>query len=140
MKQRAWIGCARLGWSGLADPCCCTSHDHERWPASCAQALGVAELTAIALSVADGCEYLESRKVVHRALQGQAILVGKDHTEIYIGGLGSMRDVSQYDEYVRIPACCAHGPPAGVCLRSVFVFVNCPPSAGSQVFGGLPLA
>ena len=59
-------------------------------------------LGEIALHVVNGCEFLESRKVVHRALMAENILVGKDHNEICISGLGSMRDISLYEEYVKL--------------------------------------
>ena len=66
------------------------------------EVLDVAKLTMIALGIADGCAYLETCKIVHRALQAQTALVGKNHTEIFIAGLGSTRDVSRHDEYIKL--------------------------------------
>ena len=81
------------------------------------EVLAPPQLMAIALSVAEGCEYLEKRKVIHRALQAQHILVGRDHREICISGLGSMRDVSKFDEYVKIPNANASAADEGLDVR-----------------------
>ena len=66
------------------------------------EVLDAQALTEIALQVVNGCEFLESRKVVHRALMAENILVGKNHNEICISGLGTIRDISVYEEYVKL--------------------------------------
>jgi serine/threonine protein kinase len=60
-----------------------------------------AELMAIGASITAGCEYLESRKVVHRALMSSNVLVGEDHTDVKLTGFGSLREVLRADEYVK---------------------------------------
>jgi serine/threonine protein kinase len=47
----------------------------------------------MSLSIVEGCEFLESRNIVHRALQAQRIMVGESYREIYIADLGAVRDI-----------------------------------------------
>ena len=62
-----------------------------------------AALLHIALSVAEGCEFLETRHVVHRKLQTANVLVGDTHREVRIAvGLDTARDVSRSEEYIKV--------------------------------------
>ena len=50
------------------------------------EVLGIKALLRIGGSVVSACQFLESLKVVHRALMARNVLVGKDHTEIKVSG------------------------------------------------------
>ena len=63
--------------------------------------IGTNELLRIALQVADGCAYLAQRKVVHRSLKAEVVLVN-NHNDVRIGGLGSIKDISLHEEYVTV--------------------------------------
>jgi serine/threonine protein kinase len=65
------------------------------------EALRLTELLAITLQVVQGCEFLESRKVVHRALMAKNVLVGVNHLDVRLSGFGSLREVLRADEYVK---------------------------------------
>ena len=63
--------------------------------------IGTNELLRIALQVADGCAYLAQRKVVHRSLKAEVVLIN-NHNDVRIGGLGSIKDISLHEEYVTV--------------------------------------
>eukprot|EP00729_Bicosta_minor_P001009 gene1009-17005_t len=63
--------------------------------------LAVEDLLGIGLSVVQACEFLEARKVVHRALMAENVLVGSNHTQIKLSGFSSLRDVLHTDEYIK---------------------------------------
>jgi hypothetical protein len=64
------------------------------------QVVGKPELLAIAAAVLAAMAYLEEKKVVHRALMAEHVLVGADHRDIRLAGFGSVRAVFASDEYV----------------------------------------
>ena len=65
------------------------------------EALATPELLQIALAVAKACEFLEARKVVHRALMCRNVLVGADHRTIKLAGLDSIRALLREEEYIQ---------------------------------------
>lgn len=66
------------------------------------EVLGISELLVTGLKLVQACEFLESRKVVHRALMTANVLVGKDHESVRLSGFGSLRGVLRADEYVKV--------------------------------------
>ena len=73
------------------------------------EVLHVQQLLVVGEQIASACEFLESKKVVHRALMTSNVLVGKDHTTVKLTGFGSLREVLRSEEYVRTtPLVVAH--------------------------------
>jgi serine/threonine protein kinase len=68
---------------------------------TCKEVLRVTELIGIVSSVVLACEFLESRKVIHRALMAKNVLVGESHRDIRLTGFGSLREVLRSEEYVQ---------------------------------------
>jgi serine/threonine protein kinase/Ran GTPase-activating protein (RanGAP) involved in mRNA processing and transport len=67
--------------------------------------LDVKSLLRVSSLVVEACEFLEERKVVHRALMASNVLVGVDHRDIRLGGLDSLREVGGADyDYVTTSA------------------------------------
>lgn len=76
--------------------------------------LKVEDLLQIGLRLVQACEFLESRKVVHRAIMTKNVLVGRQvggndadavdagaaEIEVKLTGFGSLREVLQTDEYI----------------------------------------
>ena len=65
------------------------------------EVLDIQALLRVGASVVTACQFLEGMKVVHRALMARNVLVGKDHREIKLTGMDSLRDVFGTDEYVK---------------------------------------
>lgn len=63
--------------------------------------LGAAELVTITLQVANACEYLELRGIVHRALMAQNVLVGRDHRTVKLAGFALAREANLDSGYYR---------------------------------------
>jgi serine/threonine protein kinase len=57
------------------------------------QALGLAELSAMAMKATAAMVYLERQHIVHRALAAHQYFVGKDASDIRLSNLGSTRDI-----------------------------------------------
>jgi serine/threonine protein kinase len=69
------------------------------------EALDIKSLLRIGSLVVEACEFLEERRVVHRALMASNVLVGDDHRDIRLTGLDSLRGTSGEDyEYVKTSA------------------------------------
>jgi abelson tyrosine-protein kinase 1 len=62
--------------------------------------LGVHELLRIGTAIASAAAYLETKKVVHRALMAKSVLVGADHRDVRLSGFESIRGVFRQDEYI----------------------------------------
>ena len=74
--------------------------------------LKVEDLLPIGLKVVQACEFLESKKVVHRAIMAENVLVGSVGSDgdggdsfapqIKLSGFGSLREVLRTDEYISL--------------------------------------
>jgi serine/threonine protein kinase len=66
------------------------------------ETLDISCLLRIGSLVVEACEFLEERRVVHRALMACNVLVGVDHRDIRLSGLDSLRETAGDDyEYVK---------------------------------------
>lgn len=65
------------------------------------EVLGIPELLYICVQITNAMEFLEVRKVIHRGLMSESVLVGADHRDVRLSGFGSLRGVLNVDEYVK---------------------------------------